>query len=144
MLSEAEQRGLLQRQLSTLERLLELTAADLRTTLNQTAQYVHEVLKADKVDAFLFDPVKNLLRACGTSDTPLGRLQLAQGLDVLPVANGGSVVGVFTTGEPHFTGQADQVKDEVPGLIHVLGVRSHIAVPIEVAGERRGVLSAQS
>lgn len=144
MLSEAEQRGLLQRQLSTLEGLLELTAADLRTTLNQTTQYVHEVLKADKVDAFLFDSGKNLLRACGTSDTPLGRLQLAQGLDVLPVANGGSVANVFTTGEPHSTGQADRVKDEVPGLIHVLGVRSHIAVPIEVAGERRGVLSAQS
>jgi two-component system OmpR family sensor kinase len=144
MPSEAEQSGSQERLLNLIEKLLELPAADLRTTLNQTTQYVQEVMEADKVDAFLYMPAKNLLRACGTSDTPLGQLQLAQGLDILPLANGGSVAGVFTTGEPHISGHMDQLESEVPGLVHVLGIRSHIAVPIEVAGERRGVLSAQS
>ena len=133
-----------ERLLSTLEHLLELPAADLRTTLSQAVQCLHEVLEAEKVDAFLYDPTKNALRAIGTSDTPLGQLQIAQGLDFLPVANGGSVIRVYTTGEPYITGHADQEEDELPGIVQVLGVRSHIAVPITVAGERRGVLSAQS
>lgn len=133
-----------ERLLSTLEHLLELPAADLKTTLSQAVQCLHEVLDAEKVDAFLHDPAKNALRAIGTSDTPLGQLQIAQGLDFLPVANGGSIVEVYTTGEPYITGHAEHEPDELPGIVHVLGVRSHIAVPIIIAGERRGVLSAQS
>ena len=133
-----------ERLLSTLERLLELPAVDLKTTLSQAVQCLHEVLDAEKVDAFLYDPTKNALRAIGTSDTPLGQLQVAQGLDFLPVANGGSIVKVYTTGVPYITGHADQERDELVGIVHALGVRSHIAVPITVAGERRGVLSAQS
>jgi len=133
-----------ERLLSTLERLLELPAVDLKTTLSQAVQCLHEVLGAEKVDAFLHDPAKNALRAIGTSDTPLGQLQVAQGLDLLPVSNGGSIARVYTTGEPYITGHAEQDPDELPGIIQVLGVRSHIAVPITVAGERRGVLSAQS
>lgn len=130
--------------LNILEQLLELPAVDLKTVLNQAVQLVHEALRAEKVDAFLFEPEKNSLRAMGTSDTPLGRLQVEQGLDVLPLANGGSVSQVYQTGKTHLTGHVDQVQGEVPGLITVLGIRSHIAVPLMVAGECRGVLSAQS
>lgn len=130
--------------LSTLEQLLALPAVNLRTAMNQAAQLVLEALKADKVDAFLYEPAKNTLRALGTSDTPLGRLQIAQGLDILPLANGGSVARVYTTGQPCLYGQADKEEGEVPGLVQVLGVRSHVAVLLMVAGERRGVLSVQS
>ncbi|MFO0578030.1 MAG: GAF domain-containing sensor histidine kinase [Polyangia bacterium] len=135
---------LYQQLLRTLEQLLELPAVDLRTALNQATQLIHQALHAEKVDAFLYDPLKNTLRAMGSSDTPLSQLQLAQGLDVLPLANRGSVVEVYTSGNNYLSGHVDEDRNEVPGIVHALGVRSHIAVPLEVAGERRGVLSAQS
>jgi len=127
-----------------LEKLLELPAVDLPTAMERAAQFLQEILNADKVDAFLYLPAKNLLQAVGTSDTPLGRLQVSQGLDLYPIANGGSVVDVYLSGQPHITGHTEQDPREPQGLVRVLGVRSHIAVPLEVAGERRGVLSAQS
>ncbi|WP_437735755.1 ATP-binding protein [Sorangium sp. So ce1335] len=130
--------------MATLERLLELPAADLRQSLNQASELLASAFGADKIDIFLFDPSRKTLRALGTSNTPMGRLQRSLGLDVSPVANGGSVAGVFTSGNPHITGHADQVSGELPGLVHELGVRSHIAVPLVVEGERRGVVSAQS
>jgi signal transduction histidine kinase len=132
------------RLLSTLERLLDLPAAELRSSLDQASLLVVEALGAEKVDVFLHEPEKDSLCARGTSDTPLGRRQASLGLDFQPIANGGSTVEVFVTGKPHITGRADQVPNELPGVIHELGIRSHIAVPLEVAGERRGVLCAQS
>ncbi|WP_437929521.1 GAF domain-containing sensor histidine kinase [Sorangium sp. So ce291] len=132
------------RLMATLERLLELPAADLRQSLNQASELLASALGADKIDVFLFDPSRKTLRALGTSNTPLGRLQRSLGLDIHPVANGGSIAGVFTTGDPHTTGHADQVPGELPGVVHELGIRSHIAVPLFVEGERRGVVSAQS
>lgn len=132
------------RMLSTLEQLLELSAVDLQSALNQAAKLVQEALDADKVDAFLYDPAKDVLRAMGTSDTPLGRLQIARGLDVLPIANGGTTVRCYTSGQSLRNGHVDRVADEVPGLVHALGIRSLLAVPLEVDGERRGVLSVQS
>jgi signal transduction histidine kinase len=74
----------------------------------------------------------------------MGRLQKATGLDQLPVANGGRIVGVFSTGTPVLTAQADQDPDELPGIVQVLGVRSAVAVPLAVGEERRGVLAAAS
>ncbi|WP_437579023.1 ATP-binding protein [Sorangium sp. So ce887] len=130
--------------MATLERLLDLPAADLQQSLNQASELLCSALDADKIDVFLFEPSRKTLRALGTSNTPLGRLQQALGLDVQAVANGGSIAGVFTTGEPYITGHADREPGEVPGVIHELGVRSHIAVPLVVEGERRGVVSAQS
>jgi signal transduction histidine kinase len=133
-----------QRLLDTLQKLLVLPAIDLPTAMNQAAQLVHEALNADKVDAFLFDSSKNSLRAMGTSDTPMGRQQRAQGLDVLPLANGGQVARVYQSGQPYLHGDMEQEQDEVPGLVHVLGIHSQILVPLDVSGDRRGVLSAQS
>ncbi|WP_437652388.1 GAF domain-containing sensor histidine kinase [Sorangium sp. So ce1182] len=130
--------------MATLERLIELPAADLRQSLNQASELLTSALGSDKVDIFLFEPTRKTLNALGTSNTPLGRQQRSLGLDVQPVANGGSIAHVFTTGDPHVTGHADQVPGEVPGVVHELGVRSHIAVALIVDGERRGVLSAQS
>ncbi|KYF69873.1 histidine kinase [Sorangium cellulosum] len=132
------------RLMATLERLLELPAADLRQSLNQASELLASALDADKIDIFLFDPGRKTLRALGTSNTPLGRLQRSLGLDVHPVANGGSIADVFKTGDAHITGHADQVPGELPGVVNELGVRSHIAVALVVDGERRGVVSAQS
>ncbi len=130
--------------LSTLQRLLELPSVDLRTAMNQAAQLVLEALKADKVDAFLYDPAKQVLRALGTSDSPLGRLQKSYGLDVLPIANGGSTVRTYQTGQPVLHGDIVEQTYEVPGLVNVLGIRAVLNIPLEVAGERRGVLSVHS
>ncbi|WP_437534047.1 GAF domain-containing sensor histidine kinase [Sorangium sp. So ce726] len=130
--------------MSTLERLLELPAAELKQSLNQASDLLVGALGADKIDIFLFDPGRNTLRALGTSKTPMGRRQRSLGLDIHPIANGGSITRVFTTGDPHITGHAEQEPDEVPGLVHELGVRSHIAARLVVDGERRGVVSAHS
>ncbi|MDC0682999.1 GAF domain-containing sensor histidine kinase [Sorangium atrum] len=132
------------RLISTLERLLELPAANLRQSLNQASDLLAGALGADKIDIFLFDASRNTLRALGTSKTPMGRLQRSLGLDIHPVANGGSIARVFTTGDPYITGHSEQEPGELPGLVHELGVRSHIAVRLVVEGERRGVVSAHS
>ncbi|WP_437915337.1 GAF domain-containing sensor histidine kinase [Sorangium sp. So ce302] len=132
------------RLISTLQRLLELPAADLRQSLNEASELLVSALGADKIDIFLFDPGRNTLRALGTSNTPMGRRQRSLGLDIHPVANGGSIARVFTTGDPHMTGHSDQEPGELPGLVHELGVRSHIAVRLAVDGERRGVVSAHA
>ncbi|WP_437318999.1 ATP-binding protein [Sorangium sp. So ce385] len=130
--------------MATLGRLLELPAADLRQSLNQASELLGSALDAEKIDVFLFDPSRKTLCAAGTSNTPMGRLQQSLGLDVQAVANGGSVAHVFTTGDPYITSRADETPGELPGVVHDLGVRSHIAVPLVVEGERRGVVSAQS
>ena len=130
--------------LLTLERLLALEATDLGDALTQASQLVAEALGADKVDAFLHDPAIETLVAVGTSDTPMGRQQHALGLDRLPLANRGRTVEVYQTGRPYHTGHADEDAGVLVGVKEQLGVRSMIAVPLDIAGVRRGVLSASS
>ena len=132
------------RLLATLERLMAIEAVDLKGALNEASQLVAEALGADKVDVFLHDPTKDTLAAVGTSNTPMGRLQKATGLDRLPVANGGRAVHVFQSGESFITGQTDQDPEELIGIKEGLGVRSTLATPFEVNRERRGVLSVVS
>ena len=78
--------------LETLERLLELPSADLKTTLSFASDLVADATGADKVDAFLYDSTRDSLVAVGTSDRPLSARQRKLGLDVLPLSNGGRVV----------------------------------------------------
>jgi signal transduction histidine kinase len=54
------------------------------------------------------------------------------------------VVQVFLTGGVHFSGDVQNDEQELIGIRRELGVRSQIAVPLDVGGVRRGVLSAQS
>lgn len=132
------------RLLTTLERLLELPATEVTTTLNQTAQLVAEVLATDKVDVFFHDPTTETLVALGCSDTPLGRRQRAIGMDRQPLANGGRTVETFLTGVSYLTGHADQDPDELVGLKVGLGVVSEIATVFQVQQQHRGVLVAVS
>jgi two-component system OmpR family sensor kinase len=132
------------RLLTMLERLLELPATEVNTTLNQTAQLVAEVLAADKVDVFFHESANETLVALGTSDTPLGRRQRAIGMDRLPLANGGRTVEVFLSGTSYLTGHADQDPDELVGIRVGLGVRSEIATVFQVHAQHRGVLLAVS
>jgi signal transduction histidine kinase len=132
------------RLLTTLERLLELPATEVNTTLNQAAQLVAEVLTADKVDVFFHESADDTLVALGTSDTPMGRRQHAIGMDRLPLANGGCTVEVFLSGTSYLTGHADQDPDELVGIKVGLGVKSEIGTVFQVHAQHRGVLLAAS
>ncbi|MDQ3549686.1 MAG: GAF domain-containing protein, partial [Chloroflexota bacterium] len=128
----------------TLEHLLGIEASGLDDALAEASNLIATALGADKVDAFLYHPEIDTLVAAGTSDTPMGQRQHALGLDRLPLSNVGSNAKVFTTGENYLTGHSEQDPDELPGIVHALGVRSTVATPLNVAGERRGVLSVVS
>ncbi len=132
------------RLLKTLQNLMELPALDLRDAFTEAAQRISETLGCDKVDAFLFDEAKQTLRAVGTSQTPMGRLQLKLGLDALALANGGSVVRVFKTGRSELQADCASDPEELRGIVNELGVRSSVAVAFDVNGQRRGVLSTMS
>ena len=141
------QRGLANGQnrlLNTLERLIEILPLDLDSALDAATLAVAEALRCEKVDAFLYEPSTSTLVARGTTPTPLGRKQHALGLHLLPIANGGRMVEVFQTGNARRAGRVDRDTRELRGLRVGLGIRSDISVPLEVAGERRGVLSAVS
>jgi two-component system, OmpR family, sensor kinase len=132
------------RLLATLEQLLAIDETDLHRALDRACHMVAEALRADKVDAALYDSTTESLVAVGTSHTPMGRKQHTIGMNRLPLANGGREVGVFLTGVPYATGQADQDPGQLRGMTEGLGIRSAIMVPLEVAGTRRGVFLASS
>jgi DNA-binding CsgD family transcriptional regulator len=132
------------RLLETLQRVLAIQELDLRGALTQACNRIAEALRADKADIFLYVAEDETLVALGTSDTDVGRRQHRIGMHRQPLANGGAAVRVFRSGEPYQTGHADQDADQLRGMIEGLGVRSEISVPMDVHGERRGVLSAVS
>jgi signal transduction histidine kinase len=132
--------GLPQRQLTLLEALLRLPAGDLRSTLSHVADLIAGATGADKIDAFLYDPARDSLVAVGTSTQPLSALQRQHGLDVLPLANGGRTVSVYKGGQTFVSGELEKDDQELRGITEVLGVRSALGVPLEVGGERRGML----
>ena len=127
--------------LGTLERLLELPLADLPTALTLACDAVAEATRSDKVDAFLLEPTKNTLVAIGGSNQPLSTLQRSLGLDILPIANGGRAVQVFETRRPFRSGRVREDPEELKGIRDALKIESQVAVPIEVGGQVRGVLS---
>ncbi|MBV9577644.1 MAG: GAF domain-containing protein, partial [Chloroflexi bacterium] len=143
----ANQRGLAAAQnrlLATLERLMEIVPQDLDSALDAATLTLAEALGCEKVDAFLYEPATSTLVARGTSPTPLGRKQHALGLHRLPVVNGGRMDEVFQNGSPRRAGRVDQDAHELRGVREALAIRSDISVPLVVAGEQRGVLSAVS
>jgi DNA-binding CsgD family transcriptional regulator len=132
------------RLLETLQRLLAIQAPQLRPTLDQASSLVNEALRADKVDVFLYEAASDSLVAMGTSATPLGQRQHELGLHRQPLSNGGPAVRAFRTGESYRTGHADRGPDELRGVVEGLGVRSELDVPLQVNGDRRGVLQADA
>jgi signal transduction histidine kinase len=130
--------------LATLEGLLAIQATEVRPVLTQAAQLVVETLQADKSDVFLYDSTVDTLVAVGTSDTPMGRKQIALGLNRQPVSNRGKTVDVFQSGEPYHSGHVDADPDQLRGVKEGLGVRSAIVVPLDVNGIRRGAIEVDS
>jgi DNA-binding CsgD family transcriptional regulator len=132
------------RLLLMLQRLLGIRSLDFRATFTDAATIIAETFGADKVDVFVHQPARNSLVALGTSRTPMGERQLALGLDVLPLANGGRAAWTFETGTPYLTGRADADPEELRGVVEGLGIRSVVDLPLEVDGQRRGVLQVDS
>lgn len=132
------------RLLMTLEGLLAIEASEPDGALWQASQLVNATLGADKTDIFLYDADIDTLVAVGTSDTPMGRKEIALGLDRLPCSRGGRTVQTFRTGASFRSSYLDRDADELQGLTQELGVRSTIAVPLNVAGVRRGVTQVAS
>ena len=130
--------------LETLRQLLTIEATDLKSALDQVGTLLSDVLQADKVDVLLYDAAIDSLVALGRSKTPLAAKQHQLGLDRIAVSNGGRIVEVFQTGEPYLTTHADRDPGMPRGDVDALGVRSILAVPLDVSGERRGVLSVAS
>ena len=126
--------------LRTLERLLALPAVDTPSMLNQASQLLSEALQADKIDAFLYDPAQESLVAIGISDTPMGARQREIGLDRLPLANGGREAEVFASGQSYCSSNVDLDTGVLKGFRYELGVRSMMIVPLDVGGERQGVI----
>jgi signal transduction histidine kinase len=132
------------RYLDTLQRLLEMPATDLAAALTHAADTLAEVLAADKVDAFLFDPSRDSLVAVGTSTQPLSALERHLGLDVLPLSNGGRSVDVFRSGQVYVCGNVLADAGEVRGIKEGLRVQSIVAAPLGAGEQRRGVLLVSS
>jgi two-component system OmpR family sensor kinase len=132
------------RRLETLQSLLELPAADLKTALMHCTDRIADALRADKVDAFLYEPERDALVAVGSSSQPLSALQRKHGLDVMPIANGGRAVWVYQTGKTFVSGRADEDPEELRGIKETLRVRSNLAVPLDVNAKRRGVILVAS
>jgi two-component system OmpR family sensor kinase len=137
-------RSLPERQLDLLEALLRIPAGNLQATLSHVSDLVAGATGADKIDAFLYDRARDSLVAVGSSTQPLSALQRQLGLDVLPLSNGGRTVSVFKTGETYVNGRIDEDTDELRGIKEALAVRSEIGVPLELGGERRGMLMVAS
>src|SRR5215208_6590268 len=95
------------RLLTTLERLLEIDATNLKVTLDQASQMVAQALGAEKVDVFLYEAASDSLVAMGTSDTPLGHQQHAHGLNRMPLAHDGPGVKTYQSGASYINGQID-------------------------------------
>jgi signal transduction histidine kinase len=130
--------------LTTLEQLLAIQATALKPALDAASTLIATALAADKVDVFLYDPAIDTLVAMGTSKTPMGQREIALGLDRLPLTNGGRSVEVFQRGQIYHHGQVDTDPQELRGIREGLGVRSIVAVPLTVAGVRRGVVQIDS
>ena len=130
--------------LGLLEMLRGVDSATAREALEHAATVLATVFGADKVDAFFHDAGADLLIALGTSRTPLGQRQHELGLDRLPLANGGRAAWVFQHKRPFRDGHVERDPQELMGVWGDLGVRSTLAVPIEVGADQQGVLQASS
>jgi signal transduction histidine kinase len=133
-----------ERHLSTLQRLLEIPATDLKSALTHASDALAAAVRADKVDAFILDPARDSLVAVGTSTQPLSVLERQLGLDVLPLSNGGTTVDVFRGGRIFHSGNLVADEGELRGIREGLKVQSIVAVPLEIESRRRGIVLVSS
>lgn len=132
------------RLLTLVQQLLAIEETRVPEALERAATLLASALSAEKVDVFLYEPESQSLVAQGISQTALGRREHAIGMDRLPLANGGRGVQVFQTGTSYHSGQVERDPQELVGIKEGLSIRSVMAVPLVIGGQRRGVLQADS
>src|SRR5579875_695646 len=128
----------------TLQQLLGIQAITLKDALDEASDQMAAAMGADKIDAFVYDPPSNSLVALGTSNTPMGRLQLQSGLNRIPLANQERTAQVYETGKIFRTGDAQNDPQISIGVKETLGVQSILAVPLRVDRSVLGFLVAVS
>lgn len=141
---ELSRASLPDRLLDTLEQLFRVPSGDVKVTLTHVSNLIGEATGADKTDAFLYDATRDSLVAVASSTQPLSMLQRKLGLDVLPLSNGGRSVYVYKMGETFMQNRVAEDEGELRGIREGLGVRSLLAVPIDIGGKRRGVMMLAS
>jgi two-component system OmpR family sensor kinase len=132
------------RYLVTLQQLFAIRATDLRTALSHACDALAQATGSDKVDAFLYDEARDTLVAMGTSAQPLSDRQKMLGLDVLPLANGGSTAHIFRTGHSFRSGNVGNDLAELRGIKEGLGVQSQLGAALDIGGRRHGVVMLAS
>jgi two-component system, OmpR family, sensor kinase len=132
------------RLLPLLERLFEIAPTQLDLVLSDCADLIGEAVGAEKVDAFIYEAASNSLVALGTTRSELAQLQRSLGLNRLPLVNADPMARVFETGEIYHSGATDRDPSQPRGVIENMGVRSMLAVSLDVGGARRGVISLAS
>lgn len=132
------------RVLNAMRRLFAIESRSAVDTVQVAADLVRDVLQAEKVDIFLYDPERDMLVAAGMGDTPLNARQHALGLDTLPLAEGGRSVEVYRTGALHRDGHVERDEGELEAVRTSLGVRSSLIVPLTVESTVEGIILATS
>jgi DNA-binding CsgD family transcriptional regulator len=130
--------------LTLLARLQEVGSADFAGALQHATDLLASVFVVEKVDAFLYDPIQEMLITVSTSHTALGKRQHELGLNRLPLSRGGRVAWVFQEHRPFCSGRVQEDQFELVGVRRDLGIRSTIAVPLDVPSGERGVLLVSS
>lgn len=130
--------------LLTVHHLMSIGATDLREALDRAATVLATVMGADKIDAFLLELSTATLVALGASATPMAATQRRLGLDRMPLANQTREAEVYRSGRSYVSGHIDRDPQIARGVVEGMGAHSMLIVPLDIGGERRGVLAAFS
>lgn len=125
--------------LAMLEGLLAIHATEVRPLLPAAVQLVAQAFHADSADIFLADPTGETLVAVASSDTPLGWQQRALERNQLAISPGDQSVCTLQTGASVRWGERAH-EPALPKRAYAPGMGSTVTVPLDVAGNRRGVL----
>ncbi len=105
---------------------------------------IGEVMGVQKVEVLVYQQETDELISLGASVTTLGRVQHELGLDHLPLGKAGVLADVFRTGQPFFSNDLDSLPTFPTALKEHLGLKAAMAVPLEVEGQRRGLITVMS
>jgi signal transduction histidine kinase len=129
--------------------LLHYLASDLSDKLlKEVAQameeHLGEVMEAQRVDILLYNQETAELVSLGSGESPLGRAQQELGLDHVPLAKAGVLAEVLRTGNPFLSNDLGREPAFPTVFTEKLRVKSALVVPLEVEGQRRGLLTLLS
>ncbi len=144
-----ENRDILQRQerRTQLIRLLHTIAAiPVSESTEELAQTITDqlctMMRAEIATILLHSAATDELIAFGSSDTPLGRLQQAHGLDHIPLATSGPLLQVLQHGTPLLLN--DQTALATLPLISLANLQSVLIVPLRIEQASQGVVMIAS